>query len=113
MKKNLLQFLLVLLLAPTMMFAAEQSLSLKVSGNCGSCKKRIVKAATSIEGVSDASWDKNTKEFTAKYDDAKVKPEDIKKAILKAGYDVEGGTAEQAAYDKLPSCCKYRDRTHE
>lgn len=113
MKKNFLQIILVLLLAPAVMLAAEQSISLKVSGNCGSCKKRIVKAATSIEGVSDASWDKNTKEFTAKYDDAKVKPEDIKKAILKAGYDIEGATAEQTAYDKLPSCCRYREGTHD
>jgi copper chaperone CopZ len=111
--KKLLPTLLVLLLAPTIMFAADQSLTLKVAGNCGSCKKRIVKAATSIEGVSDASWDKNTKEFKATYDDAKVKPEEIKKAILKAGYDIESATAEQTAYDKLPSCCRYRDRTHE
>jgi mercuric ion binding protein len=111
--KKLLPTLLVLLLAPTIMFAADQSLTLKVAGNCGSCKKRIVKAATSVEGVSDASWDKNTKEFKATYDDAKAKPEDIKKAILKAGYDVEGATADQTAYDKLPSCCKYRDVTHD
>ncbi|MCX6141570.1 MAG: heavy-metal-associated domain-containing protein [Candidatus Kapabacteria bacterium] len=105
--------LLAFLLAPSMLFAAEQTITLKVAGNCGSCKKRIVKAAEAVPSVDDAAWDKKTKVFTATYDDAKTTPDAIKKAILAAGYDVEGATADQTAYSKLPDCCKYKDRTHE
>jgi copper chaperone CopZ len=110
-----MRILLVLLalLVPPITFAAEQTLTLKVSGNCGSCKKRIVKAAESIDGVADASWDKKTKVFTATYDDAKTTPDAIKKAILAAGYDVENAKGDDEAYSKLPDCCRYRDRSHD
>jgi copper chaperone CopZ len=105
--------LLLAFVAPMVMFAADQTLTLKVSGNCGSCKKRIVKAAESVAGVEDANWDKKTKVFTATYDDAKTTPDAIKKAILAVGYDVEDAKGDDAAYKTLPDCCKYRDRTHE
>ncbi|MBU3699068.1 MAG: ATPase [Candidatus Kapabacteria bacterium] len=104
---------LSLLILPALAFAAEQKVTLNVSGNCGSCKKRIVKAAESIDGVKDAAWDKKTKVFTAVYDDAKTKPEAIKKVIADAGYDVENVKGNDEAYSKLPDCCRYRDKTHE
>lgn len=103
----------VLLMLPAALFAAEQKLTLKVAGNCGSCKKRIVKAAESIDGVKDAAWDKKTKVFTAVYDDAKTKPEDVKKAIAAAGYDAEDVKGDDDAYSKLPDCCRYRDGGHD
>lgn len=105
--------LIMMLLVPFIAFAAEQKVTLKVSGNCGSCKKRIVKAANSIEGVSDASWDKTKKVFTATIDDAKTNVETIKKAILDAGYDVEDAKGNDEAYSQLPDCCKYRDVSHD
>jgi len=101
------------LVVPIAMFAGEQKLTLKVAGNCGSCKKRIVKAAESVDGGADAAWDKKTKVFTATRDDAKTSPDAIKKAILAAGYDVENAKADDGAYAKLPDCCRYRDRTHD
>ncbi|MBC8124962.1 MAG: heavy-metal-associated domain-containing protein [Candidatus Kapabacteria bacterium] len=110
---RILTLALSLILIPVMLFAAEQKITLKVSGNCGSCKKRIVKAAETLPSVEDAAWDKKTKIFTAEYDDTKTTPEAIKQAILKVGYDVEGVTADQEAYSKLPDCCKYKDQTHD
>jgi len=107
------RILIALLLIPGMLLAADQTITMKVSGNCGSCKKRIVKAAESIDGVSDASWNKTTKVFTATFDDTKTTQDVIKKSILKAGYDVEGTSADQDAYKKLPDCCKYKDKTHD
>lgn len=104
--------LLLALLIPFTLFAAEQSVSLKVAGNCGSCKKKIVKAAESVNGVEDASWDKKTKIFTAKFDDTKTNKEAIVNAILKAGYDVEDKKGDDEAYKNLPDCCQYRDRSH-
>jgi copper chaperone CopZ len=111
-----LRFLTTLLLAallPLSLIAADQKITLKVSGNCGSCKKRIVKAAESIDGVTDAAWDKKSKVFTAVYDDSKVKPDAIKKAIAAVGYDAEDVKGNDEAYSKLPDCCRYRDKTHE
>lgn len=105
--------LIMLLLVPFIAFAADQSITLKVSGNCGSCKKRIVKAANSIDGVTDASWDKTKKVFTATIDDAKTNVETVKKAILEAGYDVEDAKGNDEAYSRLPDCCKYRDVSHD
>jgi copper chaperone CopZ len=105
--------LIMLLLVPFIAFAAEQNITLKVSGNCGSCKKRIVKAASSIEGVTDASWDKTKKVFTATIDDTKSNVESVKKVILEAGYDVEDAKGNDEAYSKLPDCCKYRDVSHD
>lgn len=105
--------LLAMFLMPIMAFAAEQKISLKVSGNCGSCKKRIVKAAHTIDGVSDASWDKAKKVFTATIDDSKTNVETVKKAILEAGYDVEDAKGNDEAYSKLPDCCRYRDVSHD
>jgi copper chaperone CopZ len=104
---------IMLLLVPFIAFAAEQNITLKVSGNCGSCKKRIVKAANSIDGVTDASWDKTKKLFSAKIDDTKTNVETVKKAILEAGYDVDEAKGNDEAYSKLPDCCKYRDVSHD
>lgn len=104
--------LIALFLVPGILFAAEQTITFKVSGNCGACKKRIVKAAESVPGVEDASWDKKTKVFKAEFEDTKTTPEAIKNAILAAGYDVEGQSADQDAYNKLPDCCKYKDVSH-
>ena len=110
---RILTLVLSLILVPGMLLAAQQEITLKVSGNCGSCKKRIVKAVETVPSVEDASWDKKTKVFTAEYDDTKTTPEAIKQAILKAGYDVENVTADQEAYNKLPDCCKYKDQSHD
>ncbi len=100
------------LLIPFTLIAAEQSVSMKVAGNCGSCKKKIVKAAESVGGVEDATWDKKTKIFTAKFDDTKTNKEAIVKAILSAGYDVDDKKGSDEAYKSLPECCQYRDRSH-
>jgi len=103
---------LVALLVPLVLFAAEQTITMHVSGNCGTCKKNITKAALSVPGVEEAKWDKKTKVFEATFDDTKASKELITKAILKAGYDVEDKKAESADYDTLADCCKYRDRSH-
>ncbi|CAN5455883.1 hypothetical protein BH10BAC6_BH10BAC6_04110 [soil metagenome] len=102
--------LLLLLLAPVMMMAAEQTATFKVSGNCNSCKKTITKAANAVGGVQSSTWDKETKIATVVFDDATAKLPEIKQAIANAGYDVENIKATDEAYNKLHSCCKYRGK---
>jgi len=101
---------LILLLAPVIMMAAEQTATFKVSGNCNSCKKTITKAANAVGGVQSSTWDKNTKIATVVFDDATAKLLEIKQAIVNAGYDVENIKATDEAYNKLHSCCKYRGK---
>jgi len=87
--------------------ASTKTETIKVSGNCDMCKARIEKAAK-IDGVSKAEWNKETKLLAVTYDPAKTNTDAIEKKIAAAGHDTEKVKAEAKAYDKLPSCCKYR-----
>ena len=86
----------------------EEHAMLGVMGSCEMCKDRIEKAAKSVEGVSFASWDLEKQELHMNFDPAKTNLEAISKVIAAAGHDTDKDKAEQADYDALPSCCKYR-----
>jgi periplasmic mercuric ion binding protein len=87
--------------------ATTKTETIKVSGNCDMCKVRIEKAAK-IDGVSKAEWNKDSKMLALTYDPAKTNLDAIGKKVAAAGHDTEKTKAEVKAYDKLPSCCKYR-----
>lgn len=82
----------------------------KVSGNCSMCKTRIEKAAKSVEGVSEADWDKETKMITVTYDNSKTDVHKIHKAITLVGHDTEIYKADDKTYKALPKCCQYRGK---
>lgn len=86
----------------------EEHSMLNVKGSCEMCKERIENAAKSVEGVSFASWDIDKQEVHLNFDPAKTSTDEIAKAIAKVGHDTDKYKAEQAVYDALPSCCKYR-----
>jgi periplasmic mercuric ion binding protein len=81
--------------------------NIKVSGMCESCKSRIEKAAK-LDGVSKATWNKDTKILTLIFDPSKVSSDDIQKKIAAAGHDTEKYKANDKAYNALPGCCKYK-----
>jgi mercuric ion binding protein len=91
----------------TVAFAANKTESIKVSGNCESCKARIEKAAK-FTGVVKAEWSDKTKVLTLVYDPAKVKSDDVQKKIAAVGHDTPKFKATTAVYNALPGCCKYR-----
>ncbi len=93
-------------------FAGEKKEKFKVKGNCGMCETRIEKAAKSVDGVSTADWNKETKQIEVVFDDAKTDVHKIHIAIAKAGHDTKLHKAKDEVYNKLPACCKY-DRTEE
>lgn len=78
----------------------------KVWGNCESCQARIEKAAK-VDGVSAASWNKDTKMLTVSFDPSKTSDEAIQKKIAAVGHDTEKFKTDDKVYDKLPGCCKY------
>lgn len=88
-------------------FAQDKSDSIKVYGKCAMCKARIEKVASKLDGVNKADWNVDTKMLTVIYDAQKVKAVDIEKGVAAAGHDTERFTATEAAYKKLPGCCRY------
>jgi copper chaperone CopZ len=84
-----------------------KSESIKVLGNCGTCKTTIEKAAR-ITGVSKAEWSENSKTLAVVYDPSKVNSETIQKKVAAAGYDTEKFKGDDKAYAQLPGCCKYK-----
>lgn len=83
---------------------------IKVWGNCETCKKRIESAATSAGAVT-ANWSDQSHILSLSYDGAKTSLEKIQRAIAAAGYDTQDIKADDGAYNKLPSCCKYERNT--
>ncbi|WP_445737185.1 heavy-metal-associated domain-containing protein [Mariniflexile sp.] len=84
------------------------SFNFNVSGNCGMCKKRIEKAAKTVPGVTNATWDKETKIINVEVSNASSTTKQmVSKAIAEVGHDTELDKAETAVYDGLPGCCKY------
>lgn len=81
--------------------------SLFVAGNCGMCEARIVKAATDVDGVANAAWDKDTKMLEVKFDKAQTTVNDIAKNVAKVGHDTKQFQASATSYASLPGCCKY------
>ncbi|MFT6638763.1 MAG: copper chaperone CopZ [Flavobacterium sp.] len=84
----------------------EKVETVKVSGNCGMCKKTIEKAG-SIEKIAKVEWDKDTNMATLTYDNTKTNKDEILKRIASAGYDSELYKAKDEDYDNLPGCCQY------
>ena len=80
----------------------------KVSGNCDMCKDRIETAAKSVNGVSKAVWDVNTKKIQLDFNPKETNSDEIQKAIAKVGHDTEKFKASDVAYKQLPECCLYR-----
>ena len=90
------------------------SFNFEVSGNCGMCKKRIEKAAKAVSGVTNATWDKESKVINIDVSDATTTKEQVSKAIATIGHDTEFNKAEATVYDDLPGCCQYdRDEANE
>lgn len=85
--------------------ASNQS-TVKVYGNCSSCKKHIETAAKEA-GATSAVWNKDTKFLTLKFDAKKTDSKKIQQKVAAAGYDTQDATATKKAYDKLDECCQY------
>lgn len=82
--------------------------TLTVQGLCGMCKTRIEETAMSVEGVSQAEWNGETKALTLKYDSEKTGMNAISRMLAQIGHDTDYDKADDMVYDALPDCCKYR-----
>ncbi len=113
MKTKILSLAALFLMGVFTVSAASKTDKIKVIGNCGMCEKRIEKAANSVEGVSKADWNKETKIMEVTFDDNKISVGKIERAIAKAGHDTPLYKATKEDYSKLPGCCKYTREAKE
>jgi len=99
-------FSFVLLFIASYSFAQTKSEQFKVAGECGTCKKKIEKAAKSA-GASYALWNTDSKLLTVKYASTSTNKAKIEQAIAEAGYDTPDVKATDDAYNSLDGCCQY------
>ena len=104
-------------LAAFLMMSAAEAKTVKttfeVKGNCDMCQKRIEKAAMGVKGVTSARWNKKDGMLSLVYDNKQTTPEKVQKALAAVGHDTGKFKADNAVYDKLPGCCKYRDNANK
>ncbi len=108
MKTKIFSLVMIMGLSTITLFAqAEKTEKFEVAGNCGMCETRIEKAAKSVEGVSTADWDKETKMIEVTFNSTNTDIHKVHQAIAKTGHDTKMHKAPDNVYDELPGCCKY------
>ena len=55
-----------------------------------------------------ADYDLKAKTLAVTFDEKKTNVEGIEKAMAAVGHDTDKYKADDAVYNKLPGCCKYR-----
>jgi periplasmic mercuric ion binding protein len=87
--------------------------TIKVSGVCTMCKKRIETAVYGLAGIKTAVWDVDTQLLFVSYNAKKTSNDAIQKRIAGIGHDTEKYKATDKVYNTLHHCCRYReDTTH-
>jgi hypothetical protein len=114
--KNLFTFLLILIMSAGFSISstaqskkskkAEQTVSFKVTGICGSCKERIESTALDVKGVKKAEWDIQS-DMLVLVGSSKMDKQKVAYALAKAGHKSELAEADPKGYANLPGCCQY------
>lgn len=82
-----------------------QSVLLNVSGmTCGGCTSKVTNALKAIPGVEDVKVSLSTGEATVQYDEGRTSPDQLKSAVISAGYGVDTHNTAQKSQDKS-GCC--------
>ncbi len=105
--KTLLLFVAILFLAGCQGKQQVETATIKASSMvCGKCAKTIEKAVSAVNGVKSVDVDVKTKIVQVRYVGSETNVGAIENAITGAGYDANDKKRDQAAYEKLDSCCK-------
>lgn len=84
----------------------DAEVKIKTSAVCKMCKKTIETALSYEKGVKASNLDVASKVVTIAYNPKKTNPDQLRKAVTKAGYDADAMPAEEKAYNQLDDCCK-------
>ncbi len=112
MKTRPIVLSILFLMGTVSLFAQEVTKKFTVKGNCEMCEKRIETAAKSVDGVTLADWDKDTKMMEVTYDASKTSEDAVQLAIANVGHDTPMHMADSTVYNDLPKCCKYSKEEH-
>lgn len=107
MKKKVLSLVGLFLIGAMTVFAQSKTEKFKVYGSCGMCENRIEKAAESVDGVTAADWNQETKMLDLTYDESTTNSNKVHLAVAKVGHDTDKQKAKDEVYSNLPGCCKY------
>lgn len=91
-------------------FTQTKTDTVKIWGNCESCKDHIEDAAKEA-GAITADWNKTTKLLVVSYDSTKTTNLKIQTKIAAAGYDTQDIQGKDGAYKKLDKCCQYKRKS--
>ncbi|UYW00637.1 metal transporter [Flavobacterium agricola] len=84
---------------------------IEVKGNCNMCKKRIEKAAYSVNGVRSAEWHADDQTLHVMLNDKKATPLQVQQAVAAQGHDTKFNNKDVKAtptdYENLHGCCLY------
>jgi len=100
-------FIVMMSFCSATLFAQSKTDTVKVWGNCDDCKETIEKAAKEAGAVS-ADWNMDNYLLVINYAADKTSMLDIEKSVAAVGYDTQDVKADDAAYKKLPKCCRYK-----
>lgn len=103
--KKLLLFLLTFLFV-TRVQAGLDTLLVKTSAQCGTCKETLESGMSRVKGVVSVQLDIDSKYLQLVYDPDKTNPTKLRKAVSRIGYDADGIPADLRAYKRLPGCCQ-------
>ena len=102
----------VLFIQSNFAVAQKDTVQIKTSAVCKTCKKTIDEGLRFEKGVKSATLNVETKTVTVVYDSKKTNPNALRIAISKMGYDADSEKADPKAYKDLEDCCK-KDAHHE
>lgn len=86
----------------------DSTVTFKVFGVCEMCQHRIEEAARG-KGVKAAEWNVDSKLLSLTFDPSRVTLDKIHGRITAAGHDTYLKKANDAVYNSLPACCRYRE----
>ena len=89
--------------------AQTAEVSYWVDGVCGMCEKRIESALLNTSGVRFADWSKENHMVKVAFNPKKLSEQKLHEIVAAAGHDTQKVKANDEAYAKVHSCCKYRE----
>lgn len=91
--------------------AKLDTLSIKSSVVCQTCRRTIIKGLSTQKGIRWVEVDIPAKRVLVAYRPNKTTPEAIRQALSRLGYDADEVPRDPVAYERLPLCCK-QDTSH-
>jgi periplasmic mercuric ion binding protein len=96
----------------SLLAATADTVLIKTSAVCGTCKKTIEKDLSFEKGVESSNLDVDTKMLTVIYDPAKTSADKIRHRVAKIGYDADDVKKDPKGFKRLPDCCKKECSSH-